>query len=327
MPSVFGRILLVTGGSEFLADRTRRRAVAAVLAEDPECEISEAVGGQLVPGELLTLTSPSLFSASSAVVVHDLQDLADDVQAELLAYAAEPAAEVALVLVHGGGQKGRGLLDKLRKTTTVSEAKQEAPKYERDHAAWVRQEVRQLGAAMSEQAASTLVTAIGLDLRALAGAADQLVASVPQGEEVSVEIVRRYFGGRAEVRGYEIADAVFDGRLDIAVERLRWAFAARTSPVVIVSAVASGLRQLVRLATAPQGLRDAELAKHVGAPPFKIQGMRRQLNQWDPAGLQGALAAVAQADLDVKGATADAEYATERMVLRVASLRLRPSRG
>ena len=35
MPSVFGRILLVTGGSEFLADRTRRRAVAAVLAEDP----------------------------------------------------------------------------------------------------------------------------------------------------------------------------------------------------------------------------------------------------------------------------------------------------
>jgi len=325
--SVFGRILLITGGSEFLADRTRRRAVAAVLAEDPECEVAEAIGGQLVPGELMTLTSPSLFSSSSAVVVHDVQDLADDVQAELLAYVAEPAAEVAVVLVHGGGQKGRGLVDKLRQASTVGEAKQEAPKYERDHVAWVRGEVRQLGAVLSEQAATVLVTAVGLDLRALAGAADQLVASVPAGEEVSVEVVRRYFGGRAEVRGYEIADAVLDGRLDVAVERLRWAFAARTSPVVVVSAVASGLRQLVRLATAPQGLRDADLAKHVGAPPFKTQGMRRQLQQWDPAGLQGALVAVAQADLDVKGATADAEYATERMVLRVASLRRRPSRG
>ncbi|GAA1726523.1 DNA polymerase III subunit delta [Aeromicrobium alkaliterrae] len=327
MPSVFGRILLITGGSEFLADRTRRRAVSAVLAEQPECEVSECIAGQLVPGELLTLTSPSLFSTASAVVVHDLQDLNEDVQAELLAYAAEPAAEVALVLVHGGGQKGRGVLDKLRKLSAVSEAKQEAPKYERDHAAWVRAEVRRLGTAMSDEAASTLVTAVGLDLRALAGAADQLVASVPEGDEVSVEVVRRYFGGRAEVRGYEIADAVLDGRLDIAVERLRWAFAARTSPVVVVSAVASGVRQLVRLATAPQGLRDADLAKHVGAPPFKIQGMRRQLQQWDPAGLQGALAAVAQADLDVKGATADPEYATERMVLRVAALRRRPSRG
>ncbi|WP_229051426.1 DNA polymerase III subunit delta [Aeromicrobium sp. Leaf350] len=327
MPSVFGRILLITGGSEFLADRTRRRAVSAVLAEEPECEVSECVAGQLVPGELLTLTSPSLFSTASAVVVHDLQDLGDDVQAELLAYAAEPAPEVALVLVHGGGQKGRGVLDKLRKLSAVSEAKQEAPKYERDHAGWVRAEVKRLGTSMSDEAASTLVTAVGLDLRALAGAADQLVASVPEGDDISVEVVRRYFGGRAEVRGYEIADAVLDGRLDIAVERLRWAFASRTSPVVVVSAVASGVRQLVRLATAPQGLRDADLAKHVGAPPFKIQGMRRQLQQWDATGLQGALAAVAQADLDVKGATADPEYATERMVLRVASLRRRPSRG
>lgn len=328
MASVFGRILLITGGSEFLSDRTRRRAVAAVTAHDPECEITTAVGGQLVAGELLTLTSASLFSASTAVVITDLQDLGEDAAAELLAYAAAPSDDVAVVLVHGGGNKGRGVLDKLRKFDAVTESKQDAPKYERDHAAWVRGEVRSLGASMDDQAASTLVTAIGLDLRALAGAADQLVAALPDGDTtIGVEVVRRYFGGRAEVRGYEIADAALDGRLDLAVERLRWALTAKVAPVVIVAAVASGLRQLVRLSTAPSGLRDADLAKHVGAPPFKLSGMRRQVAQWDSHGLSVALAAVAQADLDVKGATADPAYAIERMVLRVASLRRRPSRG
>ncbi len=325
---MFGRILLITGGSEFLSDRTRRRAVAAVASHDPECEITPAVGGQIGPGELVALTSASLFSASTAVVITDLQDLHEDVAAELLAYAAEPSDEVALILVHGGGQKGRGVLDKLRKLPAVTESKQEAPKYERDHVAWLRAEVRSLNASIDERAATTLVTAVGLDLRALAGAADQLVASLPEGDTtISDEVVRRYFGGRAEVRGYEIADAALDGRLDHAVERLRWALTAKVAPVVIVAAVASGLRQLVRLATAPPGLRDADLAKQVGVPPFKLSGMRRQLAQWDAAGLATALAVVAQADLDVKGATADPAYATERMVLRVASLRRRATRG
>ena len=327
MATVFGRVLLISGNAEFLAERTRRRAVAAIVAESPECEVAESTAGGLGPGELVGLTSPSLFSSASAVVLTELQDLPEAVHGELLAYAAAPADEVALVLVHGGGAKGRGLLDKLRKLPAVTEAKHEAPKYERDHVSWVRGEVRDLGSTIDEPAATVLVTAVGLDLRALAGAADQLVSSVPEGSPVTQDVVRRYFGGRADVRGYEIADAALDGRLDLAVERLRWALATKVAPVVIVSAVASGLRQLVRLATAPQGLRDQQLAAHVGAPPFKISALRRQVQSWDPEGLSAALAAVAQADLDVKGATADASYATERMVLRVASQRRRPPRG
>ncbi|MFT4188088.1 MAG: DNA polymerase III subunit delta [Aeromicrobium sp.] len=327
MASPFGKVLLITGNSEFLAERVRRRAVEAVRGQEADCQLTETVGSQLGAGELLGLTSASLFSAATALVVDGIHDLAEPVQAELLAYAAEPSPDVAMVLIHGGGQKARGLLDKLRKLPAVQEAKQEAPKYERDHIGWVRGEVQALGSSLSEEAASVLVTAIGLDLRALAGAADQLVSSVPDGGSVSADVVRQYFGGRAEVKGYEIADAVLDGRIDVAVERLRWALSTKVAPVVIVSSVASGLRQLILLATAPPNLRDGDLAKHVGAPPFKLSAMRRQVRHWDTDGLKEALQVVAQADLDVKGAAADAAYATERMVLRVASLQRRPARG
>ena len=45
----------------------------------------------------------------------------------LVAYASAPVDEVAMVLVHPGGQRGKGLLDRLRKAG-AREVKAEAPK-------------------------------------------------------------------------------------------------------------------------------------------------------------------------------------------------------
>ena len=323
MASAFGKILLITGNAEFLADRMRAKAVKVVTAEQPECEVATTTASGLQPGELAGLTSPSLFSDASALVLTELQDLPDVAQTELLAYVAEPSPDIAVVLVHNGGQKGKGLLDKLRKVPSVSEAKVEQPKYERDFARWVHTEVRDLGSRIDEQAAAYLVAAVGQDLRALAGAADQLVANLEPGTEISASLVQQYFGGRADVRGYEIADATIDGRIDVALEQARWAETAKVAPVLITSALATGLRSLAKLSSAPEGLRDNELAAHIGAPPFKIRGMRQQLRSWDASGLAAAISAVARADLDVKGGAADPAFAVERMVLAVAAQRRR----
>jgi DNA polymerase-3 subunit delta len=319
--TAFGKILLITGNAEYLAERTRIRAVAAVTQEHPECEVSEASASGLQPGELAGLTSASLFSDLTALVLTDLQELPDVAQAELLAYAAATSPDIAVVLIHGGGNKAKGLLDKLRKLPSVSEVKLEAPKYERDFARWVHTEFRDLGARIDEEGATLLVAAVGQDLRALGGAAAQLIASVERGTEITASVVRRYFGGRADVRGYEIADAAIDGRISVALEQARWAEAAKVAPVLITSAFASGLRSLAKLSCAPQGLRDNDVAARVGAPPFKIRAMRQQLRAWEPDGLAKALDAVAQADLDVKGGAADPAYAIERMVLAVAAQR------
>jgi DNA polymerase-3 subunit delta len=319
--TVFGSILLITGTAELLAERSRARAVAAISAEQPECEITTATAAGLGPGELAGLASPSLFSTASALVLTELQDLPEAAQGELLAYAQAPSPDIAMVLVHGGaGQKGKKLLDQLRGQSSVTEVKHEAPKYERDFTRWVRTELRELGVRVDEEAATLLVAAVGQDLRALAGAADQLAATVTDGS-ITVDLVRRYFGGRADVRGFDIADATIDGRIHVALEQVRWAAAARIESVLITGALASGLRSLARLAEAPPGLSEADLARHVGAPPFKIRILRRQLQGWDPRSLATALDAVARADIDVKGGAADPAFAVERMVLQVAAAR------
>lgn len=324
MASLFSTVLLVTGGVEFLTDRALRRALAQAHDEDPDAAVSDVDAQGLAAGELSTLTSPSLFSSHSVVVVRGIESLDAAVVDELLAYAAAPAPEVALILSHGGGQKGKGTLDKLRKGRDVSEVTTSAPK-PWELARWVSGEVRALGASITDDAAGFLVTAVGHDLRSLAAAADQLVdASLSvsgKRERVTLDLVRQYFGGRAEVKGFDIADAALDGQLPQAMEQLRWAMNNNVAPVLITSAFASGLRSLARFGAASErGLRDAELARAVGAPPFRMKKLRTQLRGWTSLGITDAISAVARADLDVKGA-ADPQYALERMVLAVSASR------
>ena len=71
---------------------------------------------------------------------------------------------------------------------------------------FVGQELRGHGARIEPDAAEFLVQAVGQDLRSLAAAAHQL-ASDFEGTTLTTEIVKRYFGGRAEVTSFAVADA------------------------------------------------------------------------------------------------------------------------
>src|ERR1700712_4753917 len=120
---VLGRITLVTGPEEFLGERAITRVRAAVKRHDPEAELSETMAASLTMAELGELAAPSLFSTTRCVVVRRLEDLPEESAPGLLDYAGAPAEDIALVLAHGGGQKGSGLLTKLRKLAAVTEVK------------------------------------------------------------------------------------------------------------------------------------------------------------------------------------------------------------
>jgi DNA polymerase-3 subunit delta len=318
-PDVLGHVILVTGPEELLNERTVSAALAAVRGFDAEAEISQSTGDQISMAVLADLAAPSLFSSNRCVVVRALEDLPEEAHQGLLDYAAAPVDEVGLVLVHSGGQKGKGLLDKLRKQKRVTEVKSVALKA-KELPRFVSAEVRSHGGRIAEDAAELLVASVGQDLRALAGAADQLCSDAA-GEPLTATVVRRYFGGRAEVKGFAVADAAIYGRTAAALEELRWALESGTAPVLVTSAFASGLRGLARYKSAPRGMREADLAREAGVPPWKVRILRDQARGWDEPGLARAIRAVAQADADVKGAASDASYSLERMVLTVTGAR------
>jgi len=142
---VLGRVTLLTGPEEFLNERTLVSVREAVRAHDPEAETSEALGGDLTLASLGELSAPSLFSSTRCVVVRELENLPDESVNGLLDYCAAPVDDIALVLAHSGGQKGSGVLAKLRKLATVTEVKSEALKAS-EFAGFVVNELRRHGA-------------------------------------------------------------------------------------------------------------------------------------------------------------------------------------
>src|SRR5215472_3944342 len=322
-------VSLVTGEEEFLVDRSVRELVAqarAFLAESAfspgadgdSGDVHEVEGGELTAGELATLTSPSLFGGGSVVVVRNAQNAVKEVATELAKYATAPAPDAVVILAHAGGAKGKALVADLKK---AGASVIEHPKVTKigDRAQFVRAEFRRVGRQAGAGAVEALLDALGSDLRELASAVDQL-ASDTEGR-IDAAVVARYYRGRAEATGFSVADHAVEGRLSEALEQLRWALATGTSPVLITSALATGVRLLGRVGAAPKTANPNALAAEVGAPPWKIDVIRRQLRGWEPAGVARAIQAVAEADAQVKGESVSAGYALERAIRRIVAAR------
>ena len=316
---VLGRVMLVTGKEEFLRERVVAEARQAVRAHDAEAELAETRASDLTMATLGELAAPSLFSSTRCVVVRGLEDLPEESVEGVLGYAGAPAEDVALVLMHSGGPKGSGVLTKLRKLATVTESKVEELRPS-EFPGFVAHEARRHGATMDREAADLLVQAVGQDLRALAAAASQLANDFP-GQGLDVETVKRYFGGRAEAKSFAVADAALWGRRTVALEELRWALDGGTAPVLVTSAFAGGARGVARYKAAPRGMRDNDLAREVGVPPWKLRTIRDQSRGWSDGGIARAIQAIARADADIKGAASDASYTLERLVLTITALR------
>ncbi|HET8605020.1 MAG TPA: DNA polymerase III subunit delta [Marmoricola sp.] len=316
---VLGRITLVTGPEEFLGERTVARVREAVRRHDAEAELSETSAETLTMATLGELAAPSLFSSTRCVVVRKLEDLPEESVPGLLDYAGAPAEDVALVLVHSGGQKGSGTLTRLRKLPAVAEVKS-ASLSPRDYPSFVADELGGLRVRIDADAAEFLVQAVGQDLRGLAAAASQL-ANDFAGQPINTEMVKRYFGGRAEAKSFAVADHALNGRAAQALEELRWALDRGTAPVLVTSALAGSLRSLAKLKGAPRGLRNTDLMREVGVPSWKLDQLRRQAHGWEDDGVARAIRVVARADAAVKGQASDPSYALEKMVLEVVRSR------
>ena len=329
-------VAVVVGEEELLVERAVARLVAAASAATgqgghageeggllpPGTGVHEVAGGALSPGELASLTAPSLFGGGSVVVIRDAHNAGKDVTDELTRLAAGPPPDVWLVVTHAGGAKGKALLASL---ASSGARVIECPKITRvgDRMDFVRGEFRVAGRTIDDGGVRALIDALGSDLREIASTCAQLAADTTG--VIGQSVVSRYYRGRAEASGFSVADRAVEGRLADALELLRWALAVGVAPVLISSGLAQGVRLLGRVSGAPRGMGSAQLAAEVGAPPWKIDRVRQQLRGWEPDGIARALSAVAEADAQVKGEGTSAGYALEVAIRTIVSCRSGPA--
>lgn len=322
--TAFGTALLVSGTEQLLAARAVEARRKQALTEHPDAEVNRLDASELQGSMLAEVVGGSLFASHIVAIIDDVGATPHEVVDQLVATAKNPGPELCLVLVHHGGNKGKGLIDKLKKAKieleTVAPVKTwEIPKF-------CQAEAKRQRVGLSQDAANALVAAIGTDLRALASAISQL-ADDAGGEEIDAKLIGRYFAGRADVTSFAVADAVLAGNSSLAMERLRWALGTGAAPVLVTSAMAAAFRGMGKYLDA-QGMRmnEYDLARQLGVPPWKIKDYSRNSRNWQSGGVATAIKLVAAADADVKGAATSAEYALERMVLGVLAQRRNASR-
>ncbi|UQX13047.1 DNA polymerase III subunit delta [Candidatus Mycobacterium methanotrophicum] len=308
---------LVLGDEELLVER----AVAGVLraarqrAGTDDVPVSRVRAGDLGVYQLAELLSPSLF-AEERVVVLEAAGEAGKEAAELLANAAaDIPSGTELVVMHSGGGRAKALASQLRALgAQVYPCAKITKSSERID--FVRNEFRALKVKSDTDTITALLNAVGSDIRELASACSQLVADTAG--RVDVAAVRRYHGGRAEVKGFDIADKAVAGDVEGAVEALRWAMMRGEPNVVLADALAEAVHAIGRVG--PLSGDPYRLAAEAGMPPWRVQKAQKQARRWSRDMVAIAMRLVAALNADVKGAAADADYALEAAVRKVAEL-------
>lgn len=308
-------MLLIHGGESVLADRALAEALA--LRSDFERTVLDGAGLEI--GRYGEAVAPSLFAEKRVLVLKDLQDVTSEVQEEIESLFDQLDPNLHLIFIHKGGVKGKGLLEKIKKRKpeiiTCEPMKKAADKEE-----FVREEFARHGRKISSSAITALVDATGSDTRELAAACSQIAFDTNAGKDViDEEDIAKYYQGRIEATGFDVADATLAGNPTAALIALRNALDSGTDPVMIVSALTSSIRTLAKVSGAPRNANAFQLAGSLGLAPWQIDKARRQLSKWSPALIAFSVQELSKADVAIKGAEADPVYALERSVVSIAT--------
>ena len=308
-------IVLVSGPEDLLADRATRRIRETLTAADPSVEVTDLDASAAVTGDLTTLASPSLFGEPRMIRVASVERLSEAFLTEALRYLEAPADGATVVLRHGGGVRGKKLLDAIRSGAGGGiEIACAEVKLDSDRSSFAAAEFRAAGRRVAPGALRVLVSAFQGDLAELASACQQLIADTTG--DIGERTVQTYYAGRMETDAFAVADAALAGRTGDALVLLRHAIDSGADPVPIVAALAAKLRAMAKVLDAKGAA--AKIAAELGMAPWQVDRARRDAQGWEPAGLGRAIAFTAETDERVKGGARDPEYAVERLVTVIA---------
>ena len=308
---------LVLGDEELLVERS----VGAVLrdarkqAGTDDVPVDRLRAGEVSISELAELLSPSLFADQRVVVLEAAAEAGKDAVALIGAVAADLPPGTMLVVVHSGGGRAKALADQLKNLGAQVHPCARITKAS-ERADFVRREFRALRVKVNDETVTAVLDAVGSDIRELASVCSQLVADT--GGQVDPAAVRRYHSGKAEVKGFDIADKAVAGDVAGAAEALRWAMMSGEPHVVLADALAEAVHTIARVG--PLSGDPYRLAAELGMPPWRVQKAQKQARRWSRASVAEAMRLVATLNADVKGAAADADYALEATVRKVAQL-------
>lgn len=310
---------LALGDEELLVERAVAEVTAQVRALAPDADavpVDRMRAGDASTAELAELLSPSLFAEDRVIILESAAEAGKDAVAVITAAAGDPPEGVVLVVLHSGGGRAKALVPALQKAGAVVHDCAKITK-SAERVEFVRGEFRNAGVRVAGDVVQAMLESVGSDLRELAAACSQLVSDT--GGKIDVAAVHRYYSGKAEVSGFDVAELAVAGDRPGAMEALRWANDRGVPHVLLADALADSVHTIARVGSAGRG-DPFKLAQQLGMPPWKVKKAQAQARNWTPTTIGSALQVVAALNADVKGGAADANYALEHALTQILDL-------
>lgn len=309
-----------------MSEAVRTLLASLVGNEDPRLVVEECVppsrGDEepdLIAGVLEACRTAPFLSTRRVVVMRDIGRLrAADVERLVSTFQSmDPGSQ--LVLVSGGGAPAPKLVAAARKAGEVIDASVAA----RDRIGWVAQRTRAGPVRLDAKATALIQAHLGPDLGRLPGLLESLAAAYGEGARVGPAEVAPFLGSLGGAMPWDLTDAIDRADIAAALGALRRLVGAgQRHPLVVTAILHRHYSAMLRLDGAG-AITDAEAAKILDvrsawSAAKSLAGARRL----GSAGIARAIGLLAQADLDLKGATALPDAVVlEVLVARLAQRR------
>jgi DNA polymerase-3 subunit delta len=308
-------IELLWTDDEFLADE----AVAELAAKaDPDDEVVTVVCDGGLPGLEEALFASSLFAKRRYVVVRKAETLRKaEVERLAAALRSAPAGPEVVIVATSDYQPAQ-----LAKALHDTAALRKLPRPRRGQlVAWVAKRMKFAGLRPDNEAAGTLVEAVGEGLRDLASAVDQVALRLGARASVGRADVLAHFSLSAEQPVWVLFDAIVRHEGQKAFDTLRRSLRAGDAPLAVLGAIVSQVRYLIRAKSLVErgALSDDELAKSLGVSPGRAAVLRRQIGRLSWPWLLRVHRLLADADFELKGGEDGAVLPSDVILERVVA--------
>ena len=309
-------------------------AVSALIGElvgdtDRSLAVEDFAGEELVLAVVADgCATPPFLVERRVVVVRDIGRFAADEVAPLLSYLEDPLPSTALVLVGGGGQVAPKLLAAVKAVGQVVSTRVDS----RQAGDWLRERLRSAPVHLDAEASERVRSHFGEDVSRLVGFLDVLTASYGEGARLGVAEVEPYLGEAGSVAPWDFTDAIDAGDSSTALVLLhRLLEAGGRHPLVMLAIIHRHVQSLLRVDN-PSIRSEAQAAEAMGIAQgrstFPAKKALRAAQRWGTASIAEAVGLVADAEIDLKGASAwPAEAVLEVLVARLCRLAKMPARA